>query len=185
MRSTGGCGLRTYDAHRCGRSTRRRACASSGESQRSNAGAMASPTAIEHAVAGIEREVAEHRFGLVGQDELQRVVPDAASRAPRTTTATTRRRGSARRRAGLRRRGGDALELGGDRGATGSRACRRSSGRAWPASSRPRGRRRRGWSWPARTGRCRRGRRRGMRTSLSWFALSSRRAGDETVRVIT
>ena len=35
---------------------------------------MASPTAIEHAVAGTEREVAEHRFGLVREQELQRVV---------------------------------------------------------------------------------------------------------------
>ena len=105
-----------------------------GDSQRSNAGASASPTAIEDAVAGTEREVAEHRFRLVREEELQRVVP-ASSRArgddDRDDRVGERRRGAA----GVDRDRGDAVELGGDRAGARSRACRRSSGRAWPASS--------------------------------------------------
>ena len=68
-------------------------------------------------VARAERQVAEHRLGLVGEEELQRVVRRAARAHAATTAATTASAKVASARPACDHDAGDALVLGDHRAA--------------------------------------------------------------------
>ena len=118
----------------------------------------ASPTCDEETVAAVERQVRRAPPRARARGGTASASCAAMPRAAATTTRDDRVGEVSAARPAVDHGAGDAARARDRPRDARARACRRSSGRRWPGSTRLRGRRRRSWSSPARTGRCTSGR---------------------------